>query len=46
MKRAWIFPVCLILEEGATEHKDGLKMLVNCDGEGSDRLILENIFVD
>ncbi|CAN7134606.1 unnamed protein product, partial [Brassica rapa subsp. narinosa] len=39
-----IFPVCAVLEEGVDELKDGLKMLVN--GEGSERLKLENISVD
>ncbi|KAJ0236023.1 GTP-binding protein OBGM [Hirschfeldia incana] len=41
-----IFPVCAVLEEGVDELKDGLKMLVNGDGEGSERLKLENISVD
>ncbi|KAF2620161.1 hypothetical protein F2Q68_00038457 [Brassica cretica] len=41
-----IFPVCAVLEEGVDELKNGLKMLVNGDGEGSERLKLENISVD
>ncbi|WZZ78569.1 hypothetical protein YC2023_099141 [Brassica napus] len=41
-----IFPVCAVLEEGVAELKNGLKMLVNGDGEGSERLKLENISVD
>ncbi|KAJ4878961.1 putative GTP-binding protein OBGM [Raphanus sativus] len=46
VKGVRIFPVCAVLEEGVDELKDGLKMLVNGDGEGSERLKLENISVD
>ncbi|CAH8354465.1 unnamed protein product [Eruca vesicaria subsp. sativa] len=46
VKGVRIFPVCAVLEEGVAELKDGLKMLVNGDGEGSERLKLENISVD
>uniref|UniRef100_A0A1J3I5B6 Putative GTP-binding protein OBGM, mitochondrial n=2 Tax=Noccaea caerulescens TaxID=107243 RepID=A0A1J3I5B6_NOCCA len=46
VKGVRIFPVCAVLEEGVPELKDGLKMLVNCDCEGSERLKLENICVD
>ncbi|EFH68668.1 hypothetical protein ARALYDRAFT_311814 [Arabidopsis lyrata subsp. lyrata] len=46
VKGVKIFPVCAVLEEGVAELKDGLKMLVDGDGEGSERLKLENICVD
>lgn len=46
VKGVRIFPVCAVLEEGVAELKDGLKMLVNGGGEGSERLKLENICVD
>ncbi|KFK43081.1 hypothetical protein AALP_AA1G076600 [Arabis alpina] len=46
VKGVKIYPVCAVLEEGVPELKDGLKMLVNGDGEGSERLKLENICVD
>lgn len=46
VKGVRIYPVCAVLEEGVAELKDGLKMLVNGDGEGSERLKLENICVD
>ncbi|KAF8110285.1 hypothetical protein N665_0085s0014 [Sinapis alba] len=46
VKGVRIFPVCAVLEEGVAELKEGLKMLVNGDGEGSERLKLENISVD
>ncbi|ESQ36139.1 hypothetical protein EUTSA_v10007444mg [Eutrema salsugineum] len=46
VKGVRIFPVCAVLEEGVAELKDGLKMLVNDDREGSERLKLENICVD
>lgn len=46
VKGVRIFPVCAVLEEGVPELKDGLKMLVNSDCEGSERLKLENICVD
>ncbi|KAG2320170.1 hypothetical protein Bca52824_013383 [Brassica carinata] len=46
VKGVRIFPVCAVLEEGVAELKDGLKMIVNGDGEGSERLKLENISVD
>ncbi|PIN08079.1 putative GTP-binding protein (ODN superfamily) [Handroanthus impetiginosus] len=39
-----IFPVCAVLEEGISELKDGLKMLVN--GEESLRLKLDKIVLD
>ncbi|CAF2051760.1 unnamed protein product [Brassica napus] len=46
VKGVRIFAVCAVLEEGVAELKDGLKMLVNGGGEGSERLKLENICVD
>ncbi|XP_010475521.1 PREDICTED: probable GTP-binding protein OBGM, mitochondrial [Camelina sativa] len=46
VKGVRIFPVCAVLEEGVAELKDGLKMLVDGDGEGLERLKLENIKVD
>ncbi|CAN8295120.1 unnamed protein product [Cochlearia groenlandica] len=46
VKGVKIYPVCAVLEEGVAELKDGLRMLVNDDGEGSERLKLENICVD
>ncbi|KAL6519608.1 hypothetical protein OROMI_032884 [Orobanche minor] len=39
-----IFPVCAVLEEGVSELKDGLKMLVN--GEESMRLKVDSIVLD
>ncbi|KAL3819574.1 hypothetical protein ACJIZ3_005479 [Penstemon smallii] len=39
-----IFPVCAVLEEGITELKDGLKMLVN--EQESSRLKLDSIVLD
>jgi GTP-binding protein len=46
VKGVKIFPVCAVLEEGVAELKDGLKMLVDGNGEPSERLKLENICVD
>ncbi|KAL6967521.1 hypothetical protein U1Q18_033329 [Sarracenia purpurea var. burkii] len=40
-----VFPVCAVLEEGIEELKDGLRMLVNGDGE-SYRLQLDGIIAD
>ncbi|XP_039027690.1 probable GTP-binding protein OBGM, mitochondrial [Hibiscus syriacus] len=40
-----IYPVCAVLEEGISELKAGLKMLVN-DDEISNSLSIENISVD
>lgn len=39
-----IYPMCAILEEGVSELKDGLRMLVN--GEKFETLSLEKIYLD